>query len=315
MAPGALWAAAFALMVVQQGAAATFTAPCGSIAKWDGSAIDGCIECMANGTCQLCHHTRLTKWSSTGAIVACLPATEGATAAGDTADRNCLRADGAWCMVCKPGTAFNAQFKCMPTSGNTPANCRLTSKNAKCVECNPDGTCKRCSTGVLITRAAIYINVPSQQSTCLSAAQVQAEARAITTNSSWVAVLNCIEYTTDFRCARCSTNWNPTADGWKCVASAQPEGNRCLSTVRYREYCAKCDATGRKCVTCGWGRMPIAGECRLNCKALFGIACVACTAPGVVQASAAAFPQALPGTASQPGSCTQVDPLYQRGRR
>lgn len=61
--------------------------------------------------------------------------------------------------------------------------------------------------------------------------------------------------------------------------------------------------------------MPIAGECRLNCKALFGIACVACTAPGVVQASAAAFPQALPGTASQPGSCTQVDPLYQRGRR
>lgn len=70
MAPGALWAAAFALMVVQQGAAATFTAPCGSIAKWDGSAIDGCIECMANGTCQLCHHTRLTKWSSTGAIVA-----------------------------------------------------------------------------------------------------------------------------------------------------------------------------------------------------------------------------------------------------
>lgn len=34
---------------------------------------------------------------------------------------------------------------------------------------------------------------------CLSAAQVQAEARAITTNSSWVAVLNCIEYTTGKR--------------------------------------------------------------------------------------------------------------------
>lgn len=46
----------------------------------------------------------------------------------------------------------------------------------------------------------------------------------------------------------------------------------------------QCDATRRKCATCGWGRMPLSGECRLNCKALFGIACVACTAPGVVAA-------------------------------
>ncbi|KAL4424611.1 hypothetical protein ABPG77_002229 [Micractinium sp. CCAP 211/92] len=314
MAPGALWAAALAISLVHHAAGVTFTTPCGGLAKWDGTAIDGCIECMANGSCQLCHHTRLTKWSSTRNITACVPATEGATAASDTSDSNCLRADGAWCLACKPGTAFDARNKCMPTGANTQAKCRLTSKNPKCMECNPDGTCKRCSTGVLLTRAAIYINVPSQESTCLSAAQVQAAARSITVNNSWALVPNCIEYTSDFRCARCVNNWNPTADGWKCVDSARPEGNRCLGTVQYREYCAKCDATRRKCATCGWGRMPLSGECRLNCKALFGIACVACTAPGVVAAGAAAFPQALPGTAAQPGCCTRVDPLYRHGR-
>ncbi|KAL4448599.1 hypothetical protein ABPG75_005818 [Micractinium tetrahymenae] len=190
----------------------------------------------------------------------CVPATEGTAAAADTGDANCLRADGAWCMVCKPGTAFDGQYKCMPTGGNTAAKGRLTSKNPQCAECNPDGTCKRCSTGVLLTKAAIYINVPSHESMCLSASQVQAEARNITTNSGWVPVPNCIEYTSDFRCARCVVNWNPTADGWKCVASTKPGGNLCLSTVKYREYCSKCDDTGSRCATCGWGRMPIGGE-------------------------------------------------------
>ncbi len=45
------------------------------------------------------------------AYLQCVPATEGATAASDTSDSNCLRADGAWCLACKPGTAFDARNK------------------------------------------------------------------------------------------------------------------------------------------------------------------------------------------------------------
>lgn len=56
----ALWAGAHA---------ATFTAPCGNIAKSGAVLIDGCVECMnSNQSCQLCHHTRVPKWSTTGAI-------------------------------------------------------------------------------------------------------------------------------------------------------------------------------------------------------------------------------------------------------
>lgn len=70
MAPGNLLAAPLVLLVAQQVVAATFTAPCGRTAKWQKTSIDGCIECMANGSCHLCHHTRVAKWSRTGNITA-----------------------------------------------------------------------------------------------------------------------------------------------------------------------------------------------------------------------------------------------------
>lgn len=70
-------------------------------------------------------------------------------------------------------------------------------------------------------------------------------------------------------------------------------GNRCKATLGWYQYCVKCSANGRRCLTCTPGRSPLNGECSLACKRLFGISCAACTAT----------------------ACTRIDPAYASGRR
>lgn len=63
-----------------------------------------------------------------------------------------------------------------------------------------------------------------------------------------------------------------------CVPEAT--GSKCKATLPYRQYCAACDATGLKCLSCNGSRSPQTtvadGRCALPCKQLYGIGCLAC---------------------------------------
>ncbi|KAL4421676.1 hypothetical protein ABPG77_001217 [Micractinium sp. CCAP 211/92] len=263
----------------------------------------------------------------------CLPSIEGAQAATKSADPKCLRSDaanaGIWCLQCQPGFYFNTQFTCINT-GTPLAKCQATSKNPKCKQCNPDGTCNLCTaaTDLLLPNAAIFINVPPQESVCRPAGNVTGEARSLLSIPTWNPIANCIEYTNDFKCAQCKGGWTsraannqpngfvPNAAGTACVAvSTIAAANRCPGALRYNQYCTKC--LSNKCQVCAWGRVPTAtGECRINCKQLFGIGCQTCQVPPAgVPAASNLFPESFPGTVANPGTCTKTDANYANGRR
>ncbi|PSC67540.1 extracellular matrix FRAS1 [Micractinium conductrix] len=323
-----------ALLFSSSAVHAAFTAPCAGVAKApSGALIDGCTECMkVSGVtrCQLCHHTRVPKWSSAGIITQCAKAAEGAAAVRDSGDPLCLRSDGPWCATCRAGNYFDPNFRCV-NSTNAATTCRGISKNSECAACNPDGTCKKCAgtsgRSYLVPLAAIYINVPAADSKCYTLANLKREAESITGIVPWSLPANCREVTSDFRCARCIDGYSVTADGKDCKPYANTLGSKCKATVNnkavpYVEYCTKCNtvvesgkAIGTVCKACSWGRTLRDGQCKINCKQLFGIGCKTCSGGAYVPPVGTSAWNNQYGSAGTPGSCTSIDQRYAQGRR
>lgn len=85
----------------------------------------------------------------------------------------------------------------------------------------------------------------------------------------------------------------------QCVASAQPEGNRCLSTVRYREYCAKV-SQGLRSAMAATGRAPVLAHPHLMpTRCAVGRAATMCC-------------NGLPPAGPHPSSHTQTTPQHPR---
>ncbi|PRW44860.1 extracellular matrix FRAS1 [Chlorella sorokiniana] len=160
---------------------------------------------------------------------------------------------------------------------NTPVGCQALSKNAQCGACTSDGACTLCANAnhILVPLNAIYINAAGQGSQCMAPADVQKEGLAITGKAVSIPT-GCKEVDTEFKCIRCANTQSLT--NGKCVALAS--GSKCKTTLPFYQYCAQCDATGKKCLTCNGSRSPPTGvtdgRCALPCKQLFGIGCSKC---------------------------------------
>jgi len=283
----------FALCGVQ----AQISQPCQS-----KTGIPGCIECEGPGNawyCNLCNVNRAITWGPTGVagvskITQCKATTVGAACLATSKDPNCMNCDPTygWCNRCKLGFAFNDAYKCVA------ANCQAGTKNPNCAACNPnDGTCTRCtspgSTPLLVMPiSAIYANVPMPQSQCVSAGRLAAEFKNVNGGGTMPALpQGCVEVTPDFKCARCGNGQSLT--NGKCVNFGAAGGSGCKAANPFVQYCAKCAAGGATCQTCTWGRSIEGGQCRVNCKVLWGIGCLSCG----------------------PDKCLKVDPAYANGRR
>jgi hypothetical protein len=288
------------------------------------TAIGNCVECSgAPSSCYFCNYLASPIWTTPGPkLTECRALSTGGNCRGTgligaaTKDATfgkycnfCESTAGAKpfganrCVRCLPGFGLDANNKCtlrLTTTGTGLDSCRRTSMNAGCAECNPDGTCRRCSTAgaVLMPSAAVWLDAGYPETQCLATSSIQGEAKKVVGTAGNV-VAGCAEVDLDFNCVACLQptaanlfGWGPKADptdstGRKitCVknggTTAAPVGaaSNCLMTRPYMQYCKKCDATKTKCVTCMGGRSVDAnGQCSLNCKGMFGISCTACTA-------------------------------------
>ncbi|KAI7846310.1 hypothetical protein COHA_000147 [Chlorella ohadii] len=269
--------------------------------------------------CYLCHPTRASAWRAdgTGTVSQCRAATTGTTCTSKSGDPNCAYCDEIYCIKCKTGFEFNPSFKASSQGHWLPSpeqELAVSHLHAR-YDCVPgqllwsavrlaelvgskikayhtrlpwpftmpvtlssppaDGACTLCLNQyhVLVPLNALYINAAGQGSTCMTAAKVQSEALAITGKAA-VLPNGCREVDTEFKCNRCADTYSLT-DG-KCVRG----GNKCKSTLSYNQYCAKCDATGLKCLACNGSRSPPYGapdnRCTFPCKQLYGIGCLKC---------------------------------------
>lgn len=284
--------------------------------------ITGCVECSGSpSSCYFCNYRTSPIWTTPGPkLTECRALSLGTACRGTTligsATRNALF--GKYCDACE--TTLNNKFpanrcvRCLPNYGMDSskkcnvllgtattglAACRASSMNAGCAECNPDGTCRRCSAGaVLMPAAAVWLDAGYPETQCMATTSIQTEAKKVVGTVGNV-VASCAETDLDFNCVACSqatsTNtlgWGPKVDpadatGKKitCVknvgTAAAPVGaaSGCLMKTPYMQYCKKCDATKAKCLTCMYGRsLDASGRCSLNCRGMFGISCKACTA-------------------------------------
>ena len=87
----------------------------------------------------------------------------------------------------------------------------------------------------------------------------------------------------------------PACDFHAACLQCKPvaSGNKCASTLAYRNYCATCNSAGTACTLCNGARSIVNGQCSLPCRLLFGIGCRRCNAV----------------------ACLEMDPAYANGRR
>lgn len=251
------------------------------------SGVASCIECStAPSKCYLCQKNTSPVYNAAGLITACRPAVVGPACLAASGDANCARCDATnpqWCQECAFGFYFDAKYKCIK------GFCPQFSRNPGCSVCNWDGMCTRCANAnlILMPSNAVWSNVAMPESKCLTLAQLNTEARSITGKDA-VLPSGCSEVDTLFRCSQCQVGYSLT--GGKCVPYAT--GNKCKATLRFRQYCARCNAAGDQCLQCTGGRSLSDGLCSLPCKMLFGIGCLNCNR----------------------FYCTRVDTLFLNGR-
>ncbi|PSC73080.1 formin 5 isoform B [Micractinium conductrix] len=253
------------------------------------STVAGCVEAAISGSprkCYLCQRAFSPVWNSDGSVKRCVRTVNFAACRRASGDPNAARCDGttpSWVVACKAGYVMNSSYKCVR------GNVAQQSRTPGCAAANPDGTCTRCAAAdrVLVPANAIYVNVGMPDGRCLAWSQVHAEARSVLRKYAYMPP-GCIEVDTLFRCSQCRAGLSLT--GAQCVPYSR--GNKCRPTVRLRQYCARCNAAGDRCVACTGARSLVDGVCSLHCKLLFGIGCLQCS----------------------PTACTRIDPAYANGR-
>ncbi|KAI7840839.1 hypothetical protein COHA_005485 [Chlorella ohadii] len=292
--------------------------------------VAGCVECSATKLCYFCNYLSSPVWTSPGPKLTECRALSGACRGAGLIGGVTLDATfGKYCAACESKAAAkpfaaNRCVRCLPNYGLDATNkctlllgttgtgldaCRRTSMNAGCAECNPDGTCRRCTTAgaVLMPSAAIWLDAGYPETQCLVTTSIQTEAKKVVGTAGNV-VAACAEVDLDFNCVACMQptaanlfGWGPKVDATdatgKKIACVKNGGTTaapisansgCLMKTPYMQYCKKastglvaCDATRTKCLAgqCMGGRSVDAnGQCSLNCKGMFGISCTACTA-------------------------------------